>query len=151
MARKADDRTIIQLALFGLGNVAACRGQPVGAARLWGASEAVHEAFDIELSPMARSFTRYEDNLSAARSQLDEAMFEEAWAEGKAVTIEEAIEYAVSEGESASPSVFTPEQAQAAEPMGNLTRREQEVALLVARGLTNRQISTELGISERTA
>ncbi len=35
--------------------------------------------------------------------------------------------------------------------MGRLTRREQEVALLVARGLTNRQISTSLGLSERTA
>jgi non-specific serine/threonine protein kinase len=35
--------------------------------------------------------------------------------------------------------------------MGNLTPREQETALLVARGLTNRQISTKLSISERTA
>jgi non-specific serine/threonine protein kinase len=34
--------------------------------------------------------------------------------------------------------------------MDKLTRREQEVAVLVAGGLTNRQISTELGISERT-
>jgi DNA-binding NarL/FixJ family response regulator len=31
-----------------------------------------------------------------------------------------------------------------------LTRREQEVALLVARGLTNRQIALELSISEHT-
>jgi non-specific serine/threonine protein kinase len=37
------------------------------------------------------------------------------------------------------------------QPAGNLTRREREVATLVARGLTNRQISTELSISERTA
>jgi non-specific serine/threonine protein kinase len=35
--------------------------------------------------------------------------------------------------------------------MGKLTRREQEVATLVARGLTNRQLATELSISERTA
>ena len=35
--------------------------------------------------------------------------------------------------------------------MGNLTHREEEVVVLVARGLTNRQISRELGISERTA
>lgn len=31
-----------------------------------------------------------------------------------------------------------------------LTRREEEVALLIARGLTNRQISAELAISELT-
>jgi DNA-binding CsgD family transcriptional regulator len=37
------------------------------------------------------------------------------------------------------------------EPRSELTRREQEVALLVARGLTDRQVSTKLSISERTA
>jgi DNA-binding NarL/FixJ family response regulator len=35
--------------------------------------------------------------------------------------------------------------------VGKLTRREREVVTLVARGLTNRQLSTELSISERTA
>jgi DNA-binding NarL/FixJ family response regulator len=35
--------------------------------------------------------------------------------------------------------------------MGNLTYREGEVVILVARGLTNHQISCELGIYERTA
>ena len=34
--------------------------------------------------------------------------------------------------------------------MSPLSRREGEVAALVARGLTNRQIATELVISERT-
>ena len=36
-------------------------------------------------------------------------------------------------------------------PLVVLTSREREVATLVARGLTNRQVATELGISERTA
>ena len=35
--------------------------------------------------------------------------------------------------------------------MSKLTPREQEVAILIAQGLTNRQISTNLRISERTA
>jgi DNA-binding NarL/FixJ family response regulator len=35
-------------------------------------------------------------------------------------------------------------------PAGGLTCREEEVAVLVARGLTNRQISQELSLSERT-
>jgi DNA-binding NarL/FixJ family response regulator len=44
-----------------------------------------------------------------------------------------------------------PQEPPAGEPLSVLTAREQEVAVLVARGLTNRQISTRLGISERTA
>ena len=35
-------------------------------------------------------------------------------------------------------------------PSTSLTRREKEVAALIERGLTNRRISTELTISERT-
>ena len=36
-------------------------------------------------------------------------------------------------------------------PAGPLTRREREIARLIARGLTNRQIAAALHISERTA
>ena len=43
-----------------------------------------------------------------------------------------------------------PEQPSASTKADLLTRREEEVVTLVARGLTNRQISTELWISERT-
>ncbi len=37
------------------------------------------------------------------------------------------------------------------EPSNKLTRREQEIAILVAQGLTNRQVASELSISEHTA
>ena len=36
-------------------------------------------------------------------------------------------------------------------PKSSLTQRQREVALLVARGLTNRQIADQLVITERTA
>lgn len=44
-----------------------------------------------------------------------------------------------------------PEQAPHVEPDSLLNRREREVAALVADGLTDREISTRLVISQRTA
>jgi non-specific serine/threonine protein kinase len=151
VARDADDKTIIQLVLFGLANAAACQGHPERAARLWGASEGVREAFDMRLSPMTRSFAGYEDNLSATHSQLAEVAIEEAWAYGKAMSQQQAVEYALSEEETDPPPAPALEEPPSDEPMSKLTPREQEVAILIAQGLTNRQISTNLRISERTA
>ena len=63
----------------------------------------------------------------------------------------EAVEYALSE-EDTTPRTSTapPELASSYAPPANLTRREEEVAALVARGFTNRQIASELSISEHT-
>ncbi len=68
---------------------------------------------------------------------------------------EQAIEYALSEGGERDLPTLVPAPEQqpppADEPAERLTPREQEIALLVRRGLTNRQIAQELSISASTA
>jgi DNA-binding NarL/FixJ family response regulator len=66
------------------------------------------------------------------------------------MTPEQAAEYALSEEKAAPPAAPSPERPPADEPRGKLSRREKELADLVARGLTNRQIAEELVLSERT-
>ena len=67
------------------------------------------------------------------------------------MAFEEAVEHAFSKVEASSRATPVPEERPTGKTPGELTSREQKVALLVTRGLTNRQISAELGISERTA
>jgi predicted ATPase/DNA-binding SARP family transcriptional activator/DNA-binding CsgD family transcriptional regulator len=143
-----------QLVTWSLDALAAILGQQgyVGrAARLWGAAEVLREASDFSQPPDDKRVL--EPFLEAARSRLDEAAFQAAWEEGRAMTEEQAVEYALSEeGEQDAPTLVTaPEQQPQLDPRTQgLTAREEEVALLVARGLTNRRIALELSISEHT-
>jgi DNA-binding CsgD family transcriptional regulator len=128
--------------------LAGSRGQPVRSARLWGAAEALREAIGTAFQPMEHRV--YEPYVEATRVQLDDAAWETAWSEGRAMDVEVAVEYALSEEELAPTKTPAPEEQLGSEPLGGLTRREEEIVTLVARGLTNRQIATELSISEHT-
>ncbi len=139
-----DKKVCIAYSFFGLASVAADRGRPVRAVRLWAASETVREAAGIRLSPLARSAVGYENLLEGARARLGDEAFEEAWIEGRTMGQDGAVRYALAEAE-------PPERESAANVReGSLTRREGEIAALVARGLTNRRISSELTLSRRT-
>jgi non-specific serine/threonine protein kinase len=150
---ESDYTVAVQTVLYFLACVAASREQPVRAARLWGAVEGMEEDYGVHVSPIALSQTDYEGRLAAARSQVDEEAWSGAWAEGKAMPLEQAVGYALSEEEERKPPTFVPVPEQQPPPderAERLTLREQEVALLVGRGLTNRQIASELSISEHT-
>jgi len=134
------------LILFGAS--AALRGHPVRAIRLWAAEESLRAAMGIPHMPAELSF--YERYFKVARDQLDDAAWETAWSEGRAMDVEAAVEYALSEEEPAPAETSAPEEQPGDEPPGGLTSRQREVAALVAQGLTNRQIAAELSISEHT-
>ena len=65
------------------------------AARLWGATSMVREAQIWPLPPVARG--DYDRDVALARAQLGEAAFEAAWTEGRAMTLEQAVTYALQE------------------------------------------------------
>jgi predicted ATPase/DNA-binding SARP family transcriptional activator/DNA-binding CsgD family transcriptional regulator len=134
--------------LEGLAEAAGALGQHLRAMRLWGAAVALREDIGVPWRPFERRL--HEPQLAAARSRLDEAPRETAFGEGKAMGLEEAVEYALSEEPSTLESPDS-EQTSAGIRADTLTRREEEVAALVARGLTNCQIATELSISEHTS
>jgi DNA-binding NarL/FixJ family response regulator len=124
--------------------VAASEGQIASAARLWGAAEALLEGIEATAYPHAPDRSVYEGRVSAARSQLDEAAWAQAWAEGRVMTPEQAVEYALE-----SPQTSEETEVQPQLP-ASLSAREVEVLKLVARGMTNARIAEELYISPRT-
>jgi predicted ATPase len=83
--------------LLGLACVAAAWEEAGRAARLFGASEALREAMGVPPEP--GEIALQEPHLAAARSRLDKTSWQEAWAEGRAMTLEEAISYALGEEE----------------------------------------------------
>src|SRR5438445_12363490 len=82
--------------------------------------------------------------LEAARQRLTRAKAAEAWTEGQRLSADEAV--------LATISLRNPPAAplHASNQVGRLSRREREVAVLITRGLTNRQIADALVIGERT-
>ena len=141
MSRKLGQKATVMNALEGMAGLAGALGQDDRAARLQGATEAEREATGIVLPPAERAL--HESRMNAVRSRLGEK-WEEALSEGRAMSLDEAVRYALSV-EEADPSAARDRAAI------ELTQREREVMPLVARGLTNRQIAAQLSISERTA
>ena len=83
----------VVLTLDILAGVAAARGEIRTAARLWGAATGSREATGAPWLPDERELI--ESHIDTARTQLDEADWTEAWEEGRAMTLEDAIAYAL--------------------------------------------------------
>ncbi|MFE6775777.1 ATP-binding protein [Streptomyces sp. NPDC057702] len=83
--------------------------------------------------------------LTQAGQRLGEAAFDEHSRAGARLSAHEAVSLAL------APLAPPPAAPQAPPAADTLTRREQEVAALVAEGLTNREVARRLGTAEWTA
>jgi predicted ATPase len=93
VGREVGNRWIPAECLQGLAGVACTQQQYEKAARLFGAVEVSREA--IGISPTLLDQPYYEECVTSTRGALGDAPFAAAWAEGRAMTLEQAIEYAL--------------------------------------------------------
>jgi ATP/maltotriose-dependent transcriptional regulator MalT len=89
VAGEIGDTLILAPSLEGLAEVVATLGEFVWAARLWGAAEGLRATIGLPISPVER--IPYEQAVAAARARLGEKAFSAAWAEGRAISPEQAL------------------------------------------------------------
>jgi predicted ATPase/class 3 adenylate cyclase/DNA-binding NarL/FixJ family response regulator len=130
---------VVPLALECLAISAAQSDNHLMAARLFGAADAARQHM---------GFVRFkildegdEATLAALRDALGEKNFETAWAEGAALSIEAATDYAL-RGRG--------ERKRASSGWASLTRAELEVVKHVREGLANKEVAARLFVSPRT-
>jgi predicted ATPase/DNA-binding CsgD family transcriptional regulator len=145
LAVEIGDKAYVAYCLEGLASLISERGEPERAARLFGASEELLEAVGAPLHVQAQDRALYERAVEALRSRLGEEAFGAAWAEGRAMTLEQAAEYTLE-----LPPPSEESTAPTAHPAGLLSAREVEVLGLVAQGLTDPQVAERLYLSPRT-
>jgi predicted ATPase/DNA-binding CsgD family transcriptional regulator len=142
LSRDLDYKLVIHHCLIGLGALAAGAGRLSRGARLWGAADAMTEAYGTHLTQAARALLDYEGRIATARERLDDSSWCVAWAEGRRMTADQAIAYALDEPAAQVSPVD-------GHPAG-LTDREVDVLRLVAQGLTSADVGRRLFLSSRT-
>lgn len=137
-----DDHRGVAQGLETSAGVALDRGDPGAAGVLLGAAAGMRDRIAAPPAPE-------EEGLRAGvaarlRDALPDDDAEEAERAGRALATSSALALA-------RRLLHGPPPASPPEPVGPLTPREQQVAVLIRQGRTNRQIGRELGIAEKTA
>ncbi|MCL2533505.1 MAG: protein kinase [Nocardiaceae bacterium] len=143
LTRRVDDPFIAATYLDTLAWIASGAHDDERAAILLGAAEALRRATGSTTVLFPHLLVHHEECERRIRDALGERAFTAAHRKGRALTFGDAVAYALRErSEAATPSAGT---------APKLTKRERQVADLVAQGLTNKAIATRLMIAQRTA
>ncbi len=118
------------------------QGANAPAATLLGAAAHLWQTFGAELFGSSHWLAYRHRCETRTRAALGSA-YETAFELGAGLSIDDAVAYVL--------GMDTDRHAGATTPATGLTRREWEVALLIAKGLANRTIAGELRVSQRTA
>ncbi|TDD69818.1 tetratricopeptide repeat protein [Jiangella aurantiaca] len=129
----------VAAALEGLSALDVHQGRFEAATMRYAAAQAVRQSIGSSTSPTRRA--TLERLVGTARAALGDERFTAAWERGRATAPASLAE---------TPPDAAPPVAEESAPDALLSQREREVALLAARGLTNRLVAKELGISENT-
>ena len=102
LCKELGDKSTAAESLEGLACTAAAKGEAERAARLFGAAQGQYETGGYHHTPRERALR--EPYMADARSRLNGAMWEAKLEDGRAMSLEEAIGYALSEEEDVVPS-----------------------------------------------
>jgi non-specific serine/threonine protein kinase len=138
-----DDRNGLSILLETLAWMAAQLDQHERAAWLLGSAEHVRDESSLGLIELFR--LQHEQSVSIAIHGLGRKRFDAVVARGRAMTIDDGVTLALDDKRPPKPAP-----AVTSGPGLGLTRRELEIARLLAGGLSNKQIAARLFVSERT-
>ena len=96
LSQKLDNKAYVAFCLTALAGIFQATGDPARATRLFGVADVLLESSNAVLDPRGR--LEYENDLDAARLQLDKEAFATAWQEGRMLKLDQAVIEAMSNG-----------------------------------------------------
>jgi DNA-binding CsgD family transcriptional regulator len=144
LKRALNDRLGAVFCLETLAAIAASQDRYERAAKLLGSADVLWQ-YTGSSPAAAQHLAGFHDECERrTRSALGEAAYRAALEQGAALSIDDGIAYALGEEQKTASPAPKP-------TTSPLTHREQQVAELIGRGLTNSDIASKLLVSERTA